>query len=393
MTTIQETMKQGILRFDGGFGSMMAARGVKFDCPERLNLTNPEDVRAIHRAYAEAGSQVVTANSLGANPVRLRAHALEADCERIVEAAIGHVLASGAPFAACSVGTTAEFLAPFGMLSFEEAYRGYLRQMMAAKNAGAHLIFCETLTDAAETRAMLLAAKETGLPYAASFTFSDNGRTLTGSTPAICAQIAQALGASIVGVNCVGDGALLARIVAEMHAATVLPVIAQPNAGLPDTVDGKLCYHTGPEEFVPMIEGALKAGASIIGGCCGTTPDHIRRIAPLLKAAPLPAPGGSKETRICSLRASLTVDEAKADCEEMAWDEIDSVDAAAAVIDLTGATADDVDDMMDELQMLIKEPVIFRGGDDEVLAAALRRYPGVAGVEAGTFCGYGAVNI
>lgn len=393
MATLLETLSKGILRFDGGFGSMMAARGVQFDCPERLNLTHPDDVRAIHRAYAEAGAQVVETNSLGANPIRLKAHGMADDAERVMEAAVGHVRASGAPFAACSVGTTAEFLAPFGALSFEDAFACFRRQISAAANAGAHLIFCETLTDAAEARAMLLAARETGLPYAASFTFSDNGRTLTGSTPAICALIAQALGASLVGVNCVGDGALLKRVVAEMRAVTPLPVVAQPNAGLPETIEGKIHYRTTPEGLLPLLKGALDAGAAAVGGCCGTTPDHIRLLAPLAKATPAPAPGGDGIARVCSLRNALTLEDAKANCEEMRWDEIDSVDTDAALIDLRGASPDDVDEMMDEALIVIHEPMLFRADDAQTLEAALRRYPGVAAVDAPFEAGYGALKL
>ena len=133
-------LKKGILRFDGGFGSMVAARGIAFDCPERLNLTRADDVRAIHRAYAEAGAQVVETNTLGANPVRLRSHGLQEETEAITRAAVGHARASGAPFAACSMGTTAEFLAPFGPLAFEEAVRGFARQAAAAADAGADIL-------------------------------------------------------------------------------------------------------------------------------------------------------------------------------------------------------------------------------------------------------------
>lgn len=386
-------LKKGILRFDGGFGSMVAARGIAFDCPERLNLTRADDVRAIHRAYAEAGAQVVETNTLGANPVRLRSHGLQEETEAITRAAVGHARASGAPFAACSMGTTAEFLAPFGPLAFEEAVRGFARQAAAAADAGADILFCETLTDAAEARAMMLAARQAGIAFAASFTFAQNGRTLTGSTPGICALIAQAMGASLVGVNCVGDGALLARAVEGMRAVCPLPVVAQPNAGLPETVDGKLVYRTTPQDLVPMIEGALAAGAAAVGGCCGTTPEHIRRIAPVAMAAPVPAAGGDGIARVCSMRTALPLQQALDGYETLAWDEIDTIDAEAALVDLRGASPEDVDEMMDELLTLVKEPVLFRADDEAVLATALRRYPGVAGVDAPFAPGYGALKI
>ncbi|MCL1795813.1 MAG: homocysteine S-methyltransferase family protein, partial [Clostridia bacterium] len=262
----------GVVQFDGGFGSLAAERNLSADCPERLNLTRPDGVRGIHRAYVEAGAQVIETNTLGANWARLAQHGLERDAERIVRAAVRLAREAGAEVVACSMGTSAEFLEPFGTLSLESAVRGFTAQAKAAKDAGADLLFTETLTDVAESRAMWMAAQAVGLPFGASFTFLENGRTLTGNPPEVCALIAESAGAALLGVNCVGDPALLLRCVEAMRAVSKLPVVAQPNAGIPERADGALQYPMTPDAMLTVMREAVRRGAAAVGGCCGTTP-------------------------------------------------------------------------------------------------------------------------
>jgi 5-methyltetrahydrofolate--homocysteine methyltransferase len=364
--------------FDGGFGSQVTAMGLSCDCPERLNLENPDAVRAIHRSYIEAGAEGIETNTLGANPLRLAAHGLSDQAAAITEAAIGHARAAGAKYIACSMGSTAQFLAPFGLLDPEKAYQGFLVQAQAARAAGADLLFTETLTDLSEARMMWLAAEAAGIPFAASFTFQDNGRTLTGSTPAICAQVAEAMGAKLVGVNCVGDAALLLRVIAEMRGATRCPIIAQPNAGLPEQIDGRAVYTVIPQMLLPTMAQALDSGASIIGGCCGTTPAHIRVMAPLTKGRTLPTPGGDGVERVCSPWQSLPLAEARANAEIMTPDELDESDAPAVALDLRGISPDAAREAIDEALLMLRQPLLFRANDEETLRAALRRYPGVS---------------
>lgn len=372
----------GVVQFDGGFGSQVAARGLAFDCPERLNLSHPDDVRAVHRAYVEAGAQVVETNTLGANPIRLDAHGLSGDMATLVAAAVGHARAAGAPAIACSMGTTTAFLEPFGPMTFDEALRCFCAQATAAAAAGADILFTETLTDLAEARAMWLAARAAGLPFAASFTFMPNGRTLTGSTPAVCAVAAEAMGASLVGVNCVGDAALLLAVIAEMRGVTRLPIVAQPNAGLPEEIDGRLVYTVTPEALLQTMREAVNLGAAAIGGCCGTTPSHIRLMASLSNAAPIPAPGGDGVRRVCSQYQCLPLAEAFAACETMTPDDLDASDAPAVLLDLRGVSPTEAVNAVQEARIFLRQPLLLRAGDAETLAAALRVYPGVAGVDA-----------
>lgn len=391
--SINDILAKGVAQFDGGFGSQLNALGITYDCPERLNLTHPEAVQSIHRAYVEAGAQVVETNTLGANPYRLAAHGLAAETARIVAQAVQHVRAAGAPVIACSMGTTAEFLQPVGTLSFDEAVDIFSVQAIAAAQSGADLLFTETLTDLAEARAMWIAAAKAKIPFGVSFTFMENGRTLTGSPAAVCALAAQAMGAVLVGVNCVGDPALLIRIIKEMRAFTHLPIVAQPNAGHPERINGVLHYGTTPEMLLPTMQEALACGAGAIGGCCGTTPAHIRRMAELSSAAKAPAPGWDSLRRICSLRSILTLDEALTSAAEMTPATLDDTDAPAVWIDLRGASPQAAMDAVDEAGLIIKQPILFRADDADTLAAALRHYPGIAAVDAPFVPGFGAVSV
>jgi 5-methyltetrahydrofolate--homocysteine methyltransferase len=264
------------------------------------------------------------------------------------------------------------------MLDPEKAYQGFLMQAQAALAAGADFLFTETLTDIAEARMMWLAAEAAGIPFAASFTFQDNGRTLTGSPPAICAQVAEAMGARMVGVNCVGEAVLLLRVIAEMRGATRCPVVAQPNAGLPEQINGRAVYTVTPEMLLPTMAQALDAGASAIGGCCGTTPTHIRAMADLTKGRALPAPGGDGAARVCSLWQSLPLSEALENAETMTPDELDDTDAPAVALDLRGISPEAACEAIDEALLMLRQPLLFRANDEETLRAALRRYPGVS---------------
>lgn len=391
--SIAEQLGRHVLQFDGGFGSQLTARGVAFDCPERLNLSHPETVRAIHRAYVEAGAEIVETNTLGANAYRLAAHGLADEGARIVEAAIGHVRAAGAQMIACSMGTTAEFMEPAGTLTLGNAVECFAAQARAAAAAGADVLYCETLTDLAEARAMWMAAREAGLPFAASFTFMQNGRTMTGSPPEACAITAWRMGAELVGVNCVGEEGLLLDVLRRMRAVCPLPVVVQPNAGQPEKRDGALHYSMTPEAMVSIMRQALSDGAGAIGGCCGTTPEHIRAMAQAFPDRPAPSPGGDGVERICSLRNVLPLREAVSRMEEMTPQTLDDSEADAVLLDLRGISPADARELLAEAQLLLKQPLLLRANDAETLEAALRAYAGIAGIDAPFAAEYGAIKL
>ena len=265
------------LILDGGMGTMLQRNGLKPGAiPELLNITDPDRIRAVHRAYVQAGSRVVYSNTFGAN--RMKMEKTGYTVEEIVAAGVRiakECAAETGAMAALDIGPLGVMLAPLGTLKFEDAYDMFAQIARAGAEAGADLAVIETMSDLYEAKAALLAVKEnTGLPVFVTMSFDATGRTFTGCTPASMARTMEGLGADAVGVNCSLGPAEMAGIVKEIRMNTSLPVIAKPNAGLPDPVTG--AYNVGPEEFGGLMVSLAEAGADILGGCCGTDPDFIR---------------------------------------------------------------------------------------------------------------------
>lgn len=266
--------------FDGGMGTMLQAAGLEAGaCPERLNLTAPETVAAVHTAYAAAGADIITANTFGASRRKLGE-----DPAPYIAAGVALAKKAGAPYAALDVGPLGGLMAPFGDMTFDEAYGQFTEIVRAGAAAGADLVLIETMSDLLEAKAALLAAKEhTDLPVFVTMTFGEDGRTFLGTDPACAAVTLTSLGADVVGINCSLGPAELAGALEAMLAVTDRPVMIQPNAGLPRLEGGETVFDVGPEEFARWGKTFLDMGAAILGGCCGTTPDHIRALAPLLR--------------------------------------------------------------------------------------------------------------
>ena len=267
-----------LLLLDGGMGTMFQQRGMKpGTLPELLNLTDPDMVEDIQRCYADAGSQFLYTNTFGCNARKLRGTG-----HRVVEVVTAAVriarrASAGRALVGLDIGPLGELLEPMGSLTFEEAYDLFAEVMRAGAAAGADLIAIETMTDLYEMKAALLAAKEqTDLPVFCTMTFDATGRTFTGCTVASMAHTLEGLGADAIGVNCSLGPEQLVDIIRELRRNTRLPVIAKPNAGLPDPEDGH--YDMTPERFAQAMVALVDAGASIVGGCCGTTPDYIRAL-------------------------------------------------------------------------------------------------------------------
>ncbi len=268
--------------FDGGMGTMLQAAGLNTGHnPEKLNLINPDELRSIHTAYAAAGSDIISANTFGASRRKMGE-----DPTPYITAGIRLARESAKPYGAkvaLDVGPLGALMEPFGELTFEEAYETFVEVVTIGAEAGADLILIETMSDLLEAKAALLAAKEhTDLPVFVTMTFGEDGKTFIGTDPAAAAVTLTSLGADAIGVNCsLGPDALM-PVVNEILAATHLPVIVQPNAGLPKLVDGKTVFDVAPEEFALWAKRFLDRGVSILGGCCGTTPAHIAAIRKLI---------------------------------------------------------------------------------------------------------------
>ncbi len=265
-----------LLILDGAMGTMLQKAGLKpGQLPELLALTDPELLTGIHRQYVEAGSRVIYANTFGANRRKLQKHGCTV--EEVVTAAVAAAKAACTDTdakVAVDIGPLGELLAPLGTLPFEEAVALFAEIAVAGEKAGADLAVIETMTDLYEAKAALLAVKEnTALPVMVTMTFEESGRTFTGCTVASMCATLTSLSADAIGLNCSLGPKQLLPLLQEMCAATPLPIIAKPNAGLPDPVDGH--YDLTPAAFASAMIDAVQAGVSIVGGCCGTDPRYI----------------------------------------------------------------------------------------------------------------------
>lgn len=265
---------------DGGMGTMLQALGIETEhVPEMLNLTDSASIMKIHRMYAESGSDIVYANTFGANRFKLRrcGHSVE----EVVSAGVKNAreAVGGKALTALDIGPLGQLLEPSGSLSFENAYDCFREIVLAGRDAD--VIVIETMTDLCETKAALLAAKENSdKPVLVTMTFEENMRTFTGVSPDAMSAVLTGLGADAIGVNCSLGPAELLPVLEKICVDTPLPVIAKPNAGLPDPSTG--LFNVSPEDFASSALSLAEAGVSILGGCCGTTPGHIKALVQAL---------------------------------------------------------------------------------------------------------------
>lgn len=272
-------LKRRLIVFDGAMGTMVQLYGLKpGQPPETFNMLHSEVIEGIHRQYIEAGADVVTTNTFGANELKLKGTGYTVE-QVIRQAVVLARRAAGNKWVALDMGPTGQLMEPMGTLSFEQAYELYARQVKAGVQAGADLILIETLGDLYEAKAAVLAAKEnSSLPVICTLTFDQSGRTLTGADPLTAVVVLQSLGVDALGVNCsLGPEGLL-PIVKQFISYASLPVLVQPNAGLPRMVDGQAVYPMTPELFQHHISIMIQMGVRLVGGCCGTTPDFIRAV-------------------------------------------------------------------------------------------------------------------
>jgi homocysteine S-methyltransferase len=279
---------------DGAMGTVLHGRGVGFDkCFDELNITSPAVVAEVHREYIEAGAQIILTNTFGANRYKLGKHGLEEKLAEInragVELARRVVAASFKNvFVAGDVGPLGVRIAPYGRVSREEARAAFAEQVSALAGAGADLIVIETMSDLYEIREAVRAAREVcALPVVASVTFTRDDRTLLGDDPAKVARALAEEGADAIGVNCSGGPSQLLRILRQMRQATPDAYFwVKPNAGWPEQVGGRIMYPADPDYFGDYALTFCETGASIVGGCCGTTPAHIAAMRAKLDANP-----------------------------------------------------------------------------------------------------------
>lgn len=275
-----EFLKQQIVMLDGGLGTMLHARGLQpGEYPERWNLTRPEVLTDIHRQYYDAGSHVVSANTFGANSLKFEAEELDA----IIKAALDNVRAAqalsgaaGEKFAALDIGPTGRLLRPLGDLDFEGAVAVFAETVKLGVKHGADLIIIETMNDSYETKAALLAAKENSeLPVIVCNAYGEDGKLMTGASPAAMAALLEGMGADAIGANCSLGPKQLRSVVRELLRTVSVPVVLKPNAGLPRMENGATVFDVTVEEFADEVASLVTDGVRVVGGCCGTTPAYI----------------------------------------------------------------------------------------------------------------------
>ncbi len=300
MSRIRELLKEKRLFLDGGTGTVLQSMGLPAGmAPEVWNLTDPEKIEALHRAYFEAGSNIVATNTFGVNSLKYE------NCEELIRAAIKCAkVAKGDKedrFVAFDIGPTGKLLEPLGDLSFEKAVEVFANNIRIAEKEGVDLILIETMNDAYETKAALLAAREnSSLPVFVTNVYDEASKTMTGATPEAMVALLEGMGADAVGLNCSLGPDKMRSAVERLVACASVPVIVKPNAGLPVSRGEKTEYDISADEFAELMKGLAELGASIMGGCCGTTPEYIEKTVKTVKSIDYKSPAAKNRTVVSS---------------------------------------------------------------------------------------------
>lgn len=398
------------LFFDGGTGSILQEKGLQpGELPETWNLLHPDRILDLHRGYLEAGADIYNTNTFGANRLKF-----PENLDEIVTAAVK--LAKEArtqagrdedAYVALDIGPTGKLLAPMGDLSFDDAVDIFGEVVRIGAREGADLVLIETMNDSYEAKAAVLAAKENcDLPVFITCVFDGSGKMLTGGTPESVVAMLEGLGVDALGVNCSLGPAQMIPIVERLVKAAHVPVLVNPNAGLPKSVDGKTVYDVGPEEFAGYMKQIAALGAAAVGGCCGTTPDYIRAEIAAVRPLPLLPSQGPEQTVIASFSRTVEIGRAarpviigerinptgkKRFKQALVDHDIDYIvdqglqqeDAGADVLDVNVGTPEiDEVELLDEvvcrLQSVLALPLQIDTSNPEAMERALRHYNGKA---------------
>ncbi|HPG30991.1 MAG TPA: homocysteine S-methyltransferase family protein, partial [bacterium] len=399
-----------IVVLDGATGTELQKYGLPKDvCPEKWVYDYPETISEIQKKYVEAGSDIVYACTFGANRAKLSEYGLENDLKnlniKLIE--ISKNCSNKNFFVAGDISPTGKFVEPFGDLSFEEAVVIYKEQISSLVEGGVDILAIETMIDIQETRAALIAAKEIcDLPVMVTMTFSEDGKTLTGTDPLTALNILQSLGASAFGCNCSTGPEAMIKIIKEIKPYSKIPLIAKPNAGLPVLKNGRTEFNMNSEEFGEYIPAFIDAGINIIGGCCGTTNEFIKQIKkrvegvkPLkLENQKISSVSSARKTVFFGHNFPLTIIGERINPtgkkelqEELKSNKLNIVRKFASEQLISGAAILDVnagvpginekEKMFEIIRFLSKNfdaPLCIDSSDPEVIETALRLYPGKA---------------
>lgn len=401
---VREYIKDNILVFDGAMGTMLQNLGLKLgENPEIFNITHREEIIKIHKDYINSGAKIITTNTFGANELKLKN--TKFSVEEIIKSGVD--LAKKARenkecYIALDIGPIGELLEPMGTLSFDKAINIFKRQIKVGVDSGVDIILIETMTDLYEMKAAIIAAKEScDIPIFATMTFEEDGRTFTGCLPESMAITLEGLGVDAVGVNCSLEPSELNNIVKNIINNTNLPVIVQPNAGLPNIIERKAVYDITEKEFSNSVRELVDMGVSIIGGCCGTTPSFIEELSKIAKykrkvnrrevikyavASPYKVVE-INEVRVVGERINPTgkkrfkkaiIDK---DMDYILRQAIEQIEGGAEILDVNvGLPEIDEESLMEsaikELQSIVDVPLQIDSGKKNVIEKGLRVYNG-----------------
>jgi 5-methyltetrahydrofolate--homocysteine methyltransferase len=379
---------------DGAMGTNLNAAGVT-SSPE-ANIEHPGVVKKIHLDYINEGVDIIETNTFSATSLKydnykeINKKGVEIAKEALLESGKKSVQIAG------SVGATGKMVKPLGSLDFEETVNIFKTQIEVLRDSGADMLIIETMDDLSEFRAALIAAAETApeLRLIATMTFSEGDRTSTGTPPEIAARVADTLGADIIGVNCSFGPEGLIDVVKRMRAVTKKPLIVQANAGMPELIDGNTVFPESPKEYAKYAKELVKAGASYIGGCCGTTKEHISELIDTLKdIKPGPAPEeiplfissrttfkifGRKPLLIGERINLVAHPELKKSVDRMVREGLRQKKASADALDINTVTQKEITaDVAEAVNSRVGLPVVLDSQDAETVAEVARRYPGI----------------
>lgn len=383
-----------ITYFDGGMGTMLNLKAGEL--PELLNINNPERVYAIHKAYADAGCNIISANTFGANRFKYD------NVNEIVKSAVKNAKRTGKKVA-LDIGPTGKLLKPMGDLDFEECVDIFADVVKAGRD-DADLVLLETFGDLYEIKAAMLAVKENcDLPLIVSMIFDEKARLLTGADVRTACAVVEGLGADAIGFNCGLGPKQMLPLVEELEKHASIPILVMPNAGLPESVNGETIYNVAPDEFASYMTQIAKMGVSYLGGCCGTTPAHLKAMIEATKDIEDKVPEFKNETIVASYSKSVDLSEGAVigerinptgkklmkealrnkDMDYVLRQGITQSEAGAHILDVNmGLPEIDEKEMLCsgvyELQSVLPVPLQLDSGDAEAMEAALRLYNGKA---------------
>lgn len=402
---LKKYIKDNILIFDGAMGTMLQKKGLKLgENPELLNIKEPSIIEEIHREYIESGANVITTNTFGANELKLKLCNLEV--EEAVDAAVKiakKAKGNSNTYIALDIGPIGELLEPMGTLSFDRAYDIFKRQVVQGVKSGVDIVLLETMTDLYELKAAILAVKEnSNLPVFCTMTFEENLRTFTGCSPESMVLVLEGLGVDALGVNCSLGPKQLKPVIEEICSLAHIPVMVQPNAGLPTlSIGNETKYDVTKEEFADTLCSFIDSGVRVIGGCCGTTPEYIKELSIRVKDKKLTSIERDHYSAICTPSKVVRIDGVRiigerinptgkkifkealknGDLDYILKQAVSQIEAGAHILDVNvGLPEIDEPTMMHkvikEIQGIMDTPLQIDSSDHKAIETGLRYYNG-----------------